>query len=59
MQQVSEMKFETLDDAKTNLINGGFLEAVEYEKINEVAEYMYREEVDTKSAIDALDAWCE
>ena len=50
-------RYETVNDARTVLINNGLLEAVDIERSDEIAKYMYMHDCEVEDACNQLNAW--
>jgi len=50
------MKYTTIDDAKTALGNSGVVDFFDYDELDEVAEWMWRNDATPEQAGEALGA---
>lgn len=50
-------KFDSITDARTNMINDGFFEAVNLDREDEIVEFMFRNDCDLETALNELCAW--
>lgn len=51
------IKFDSVTDARTNMINDGFFEAADLEREEEIVEYMYRNDCNLETALNELNSW--
>lgn len=54
---MTTIKFDSIADARTNMINDGLFEAANLEREDEIVEFMYRNDCDLESALNSLNAW--